>query len=129
MLLLGLGTLTVQAQKDGDFRSWDTDRDGSINDIEFSTAWDGNDYHADWDIDSDGFIDEREWRKGTDRYYKDVDGWGENRNRDFTSWDMDDDNRLDQDEFRQGSYNTWDTDMDGRINSTEYRNYNTFNRM
>lgn len=127
-----------------DFDTFDTDRDGKLNNPEFSERnksdyekWDANkdgnlDYvelsdmaYENFDRDRDDFIDEDEWNEGINT------GVGESlREEDYNALDFNQDGMLDADEWNNAkNNNTWfdryDSNKDGLIDNEEW-NISTF---
>lgn len=127
VLVLTIALFGTYAQNDrnGDFKKWDADGDGTINSEEFNSSWDDNDFYGTWDEDGDGSLNENEWQQGVDTYYSNIDGWKKSKNRNFSTWDRNRNGTLDENEFRQGSYSTWDANGNNNIDENEYNNYYT----
>ena len=127
-----------------DFDQYDTDKDGKLNQTEFTernkagySTWDENrdgklDYvelsdmaYESFDRDKNDFLDENEWNEGINS------GVGAAfRNEDYDSFDTNADGQLDVGEWEEANNeNTWfdkyDTNQDGLIDNDEW-NINTF---
>jgi Ca2+-binding EF-hand superfamily protein len=100
-----------------EFGSWDTNRDDRIDENEFNTVMDDNDYYNRWDADRDNRISETEWNTGIGENYPDYD---ENTDGLFDDWDTDRDGYLNNDEYYGGTFNAWDDDRSGYLDTNEY---------
>ena len=124
----------------GPFQEWDVDRDGNLEDAEFSQRIAERDYYGDWDQNEDGVINENEFEAGvfysyagdndvidntefseaSGAWYADADDAGT-----FGDWDANDDDMIDSNEFEEGIatypvYGDWDVDGDDRLTDDEY---------
>lgn len=103
----------VESKVDQDFKKWDTDGDGYINNGEFQSGLDNQGYFNTYDSNTDGRVDDAEWRTAEQTYdYLESDN--------FAVWDTDKDGTLNNQELGTGVYNHWDTDRNGRIERLEY---------
>ncbi len=92
---------------------WDEDRNATLDEREFGTAWGEEDYFRRWDANNDSYLDESEWNSTRSAQLGEYDG-------SFQDWDTDGDNQLSEDEFRIGVYSYFDKDGDRMINEEEY---------
>lgn len=75
----------------GDFADWDADRNGALSEDEFYSG-----AYDVWDADRNGLLSQDEFGAGSDAWLGDTDM------SDFTAWDVDRSGLLDDEEFYDG---------------------------
>lgn len=99
------------------FEEVDLDADGTVDQEDWNSWWDDNDWFSNWDLDTDGYLNENEFRTVVQGR-----AFGENFDTSvFTRWDQDGDERLSEDELRSGAFDWMDEDGNDQVTDDEWR--------
>lgn len=114
----------TRLEEDRTFDTWDTDRDGTINEDEFNQ---GNmnlqEQRSQRMYGEEGLQEEQPLNTNEEvTTGSDVTNEGVNDNgiETYNDWDKDRDGTINRDEFNQGTYNSLDRNQDGALDMDEY---------
>lgn len=100
------------------YERWDDNRDDMLNQEEFTSFWNDENYGADWDSGGDGVVQQKEFDSGLDEFYGTQ--WEDLSAHSYQDWDLDGDGFIDEDEMTKGTFHAWDENDDQQIDQEEY---------
>ncbi|MEW6749404.1 MAG: hypothetical protein AB1505_00310 [Candidatus Latescibacterota bacterium] len=115
---------TMQHEGFAHFSEWDRDGDLAVTRDEFEESFAGRGPFADWDMNKDGHLDQTEFSHGARQAgiasSIDAEGQGANLDAVYERWDTSQDDQLQVEEFRTGLFAAWDTNSDGKLAGSEF---------
>lgn len=117
LLLITTFSANAQVYTENEFSAWDADNNEYIDDNEFNTVFEENEWYDEWDADRDGLLSEEEWNDGLVTNYPAYtpDDYGT-----YADWDLNDNDVVEEDEWQGYTFDMWDEDDDGYITAEEY---------
>lgn len=102
----------------GDFATWDTNADGTLDNNEFRTRFNDGGWYGDWDGDRNGALTNEEFTAVNTTWGTAPEGVDANGL--FETWDADRNGALVADEAATGAFSTWDRDRNNLIDNNEF---------